>query len=74
MFGQFSLLQGILRVLLISRPAAGFFNVRGTWHLSQHDAPLWFAVRFSVLQPDYPGIQDDRAYPIAPPGAHIPVA
>ena len=31
---------------------------RGTWHLSKHGAPLWFAVRFSILQPacNTPGV------------------
>ena len=28
------------RFLLLSNTIAGFFNVRGTWHLSQHSAPL----------------------------------
>ena len=40
-----------------------FFNVRGTWHFSPHGAPLWFAVRFSVLWPDDPSMQDARGTP-----------
>ena len=31
--------------LLWENTTVGFFNVWGTWHLSQHGASLWFAVR-----------------------------
>ena len=37
--------------------------MRGTWHFSQQVAPLWFAVRFSVLWPDDPSMQDARGTP-----------
>ena len=37
--------------------------MRGTWHFSPHGAPLWFAVRFSVLWPDDPSMQDARGTP-----------
>ena len=40
---------GAQRFLLLSNTTARFFNVRGTWHLSKHGAPLWLTVRFSVL-------------------------
>ena len=52
-----------------------FFNVRGTWHFFPHGAPLWFAVRSSVLWPDDPAQHAGcQGYPIQPPGAHNPVA
>ena len=40
-----------------SNITGGFFNVRGTWYLSQHVAPLWLAGRFSVLWLDDPNMQ-----------------
>ena len=62
-------------LLLLSNTTAKFFNVRGTWRLSQHGEPLWFAIRFSVLKPDNPTQHVTRqGYPIQPPGAHNQVA
>ena len=37
--------------------------MRGTWRFSQHGAPLWFAVRFSVLWPDDPSMHYARGTP-----------
>ena len=50
-------------LLLLSNTTEAFFNVRGTWHFSQHGAPLWFAVRLSVLWPDDPSMYDARGTP-----------
>ena len=52
--GNFS---SLLRSPMVPTPietTEWFFNVRETWHISQHVAPLWFAVRFSILWPDDP--------------------
>ena len=56
--GQFSLLSRGR-----SSYTDAFFNVRGTWHFSQHGAPLWIAVRFSVLWPDDPSMHYARGTP-----------
>ena len=65
---------GARSFLLLSNATSGFFNVRGTWQLSQHGASLWFAVKCSVLWPDDPSIQHAKGYPIPPPGANKPVS
>ena len=41
-----------------------FFNVRRAWHFFQHGAPLWLAVRFSVLWPDDPSMQNAKGTPL----------
>ena len=43
-------------------------------HHKNKNAPLWIAVRYSVLWSDDPNMQDAKGTPIQPPGAHNPVA
>ena len=61
--GQFSFLWWSPVVPTPEDTIEGFFNVRGTWHLFQHVAPPWFAVRFSVFWPKDPSMEHARVTP-----------
>ena len=63
MSGNLAYCGGVQRFLLLSNTTADFLNVQGTYHLSQHGAPLWFAVRFSRLQSDNPSMKHARGIP-----------
>ena len=63
---------GVLWFLLRENTTEGFFNMRGTWHLSQHFAPL----RFSVLWPDnFPNMLHHYGFPyygLTTPACNMP--